>query len=107
MKSSTIISLFTIFFSNVLNVLAQNTPKSSPNVRLDNPDNIEQFYTVIYFSITMSILGWCGCIYVFYRTYEQWRLNDKNLKMIHRLPFYTACSGKNHLNKFYIITSSY
>uniref|UniRef100_U9TEL5 G-protein coupled receptors family 1 profile domain-containing protein n=1 Tax=Rhizophagus irregularis (strain DAOM 181602 / DAOM 197198 / MUCL 43194) TaxID=747089 RepID=U9TEL5_RHIID len=40
----------------------------------------------------MSILGWCGCIYVFYRTYEQWRLNDKKLKMIHRLPFYTACS---------------
>ncbi|CAB4373858.1 unnamed protein product [Rhizophagus irregularis] len=89
MKSFIIISVFQIFFSNVLNVLAQSKPSK---VRLDNPDNIDQFYTVVYFSITMSILGWCGCIYVFYRTYEQWRLNDKKLKMIHRLPFYTACS---------------
>ncbi|GES97462.1 hypothetical protein GLOIN_2v1847874 [Rhizophagus clarus] len=93
-KSSNIILIFSIFFFNVnaLNVLAQNTLNNTQNYRLNNPDNIYQFHIVMYVSVTMSILGWCGCIYVFYRTYEQWKLNDKKLKMIHKLPFYTACS---------------
>jgi cellobiose-specific phosphotransferase system component IIC len=101
---STIISVFSIFFFNVLNVFAQNTTNNPQNVRLDSPNNIDQFHTVIYYSITMSVIGLCGCIYVFYRTYKQWKLNGKRLKMIYRLPFYTACSGKNHLNWSFIMT---
>ncbi|RGB31266.1 hypothetical protein C1646_764260 [Rhizophagus diaphanus] len=60
--------------------------------RLDTPDNINNFRLIVGFSLTLIILGWFGCIYVFYRIYKQWLLSKKRLAMIYRLPFYTACS---------------
>ena len=74
-----------------------NDTTSEQNDRLDTPDNIVEFHTVVTFTITLIILSWCGCFYVFYRTYKQWLLDKKKLKMIHRLPFYTAFSGKQYI----------
>lgn len=62
--------------------------------RLDTPENIKNFHLIVGFSLTLIILGWFGCIYVFYRIYKQWLLSKKRLAMIYRLPFYSACSGK-------------
>jgi hypothetical protein len=63
--------------------------------QLNNPENIHNFHLVVGFSLTLVILGWLGCIYIFYRIYKQWILSKKRLAMIYRLPFYTACTGKN------------
>jgi hypothetical protein len=62
--------------------------------RLDTPDNIRNFHIVVYFTISVIVLGSIGCFYVFYRAYKQWILNKKRLTMIYKLPFYTACTGE-------------
>ncbi|CAG8484303.1 5874_t:CDS:2 [Diversispora eburnea] len=41
----------------------------------------------------MCLLNAIGCIYIFYRTWLQWKISSsKGLSMIFRLPFYTAIS---------------
>ena len=98
-----IISTIPVFFHSVLAQGTQNDTSNTTNTtntsdtsnnRLDTPDNIDEFHIVVTFTIIMVILSWCGCFYVFYRTYKQWILDDRKLKMIHRLPVYTAFSGK-------------
>ena len=100
------ISIIPVFFHNVLAQDAQNVTSNTTissntsstsngqNSRLDSLENLQEFHIVVAFTIAMVILSWCGCFYVFYRTYKQWILDKKRLKMIHRLPFYTAFSGK-------------
>ncbi|CAI2187915.1 1093_t:CDS:2, partial [Funneliformis geosporum] len=67
---------------------------SSPQPpRLDTPENMKDFHTVVYLTIIMTMFSLCGCSYVFFRTYKQWILNKKrSLPMIYLLPFYTAFS---------------
>jgi hypothetical protein len=84
-----VILILPIFF---LNVSAQDSQDT--HVKLDSPENESEFHTVVTFMMTMIVLSWFGCFYVFYRTYKQWILDNKSLKMIHKLPLYTALSGK-------------
>lgn len=45
----------------------------------------------------MIVFGLIGCVYVFYRIYKQWIYSKRKLAIIYRLPFYTACTGKNYV----------
>ncbi|CAG8595897.1 1771_t:CDS:2 [Funneliformis caledonium] len=90
----TILSILPILFFNALAYDEENDVDKSPQPpRLDSPENLKDFLTVVYVTIIMTILSLCGCSYVFYRTYRQWILNKKrSLPMIYLLPFYTAFS---------------
>jgi hypothetical protein len=65
--------------------------------KLNSSANKSNFHNVVDLTLTMIVLGFIGCLYVFYRVYKQWILNKKRLVMIHKLPFYTACIGKINL----------
>lgn len=97
--------LHSFYFTMILDKFSMNFPfllilpllfinVEADGDRLDTPDNIKNFHLIVGFSLTLIILGWIGCIYVFYRIYKQWLLSKKRLAMIYRLPFYSACSGK-------------
>src|SRR6266513_113440 len=70
---------------------------------LDSPENRKEFYLVISFASIMFAMSCFGSLYVIYRTYRLWVNIDelsskkKNLKMNHRLPFYTSCIGRFNL----------
>ncbi|CAG8515134.1 10821_t:CDS:2 [Funneliformis mosseae] len=62
---------------------------------LNTPDNRKNLHTIVYYTSTIVFISLSGCFYVFYRTYKQWKFNKlrkKSLNMIHKLPFYTACT---------------
>ncbi|RIA87092.1 hypothetical protein C1645_878242 [Glomus cerebriforme] len=61
------------------------------DVLADSPNN-KDFRNVVDLTLTMIVLGSFGCLYVFYRIYKQWILSKKNLAMIYKLPYYTACT---------------
>lgn len=85
------ISIITLIF-NVTDVIAGRE-------NLNTSSNKVNFRNVVDLTLTMLALGSIGCFYVFYRVYKQWKLNKKRIVMIHKLPFYTACIGKNFINK--------
>ncbi|CAI2187913.1 18504_t:CDS:2 [Funneliformis geosporum] len=75
--------------------LAQVEDQDVP-INLDTPDNRKNLHTVVYSTLAMIVISLCGCLYVFYRTYNQWKFNKsrkKSLMMIYKLPFYTACTA--------------
>ncbi|CAG8638953.1 28443_t:CDS:2, partial [Racocetra persica] len=60
------------------------------SVRLDSPENINDFKLVVITTYVMAFFNTIGCSYVFYRSWLQWKISSKSLSMIFRLPFYTA-----------------
>src|SRR4051794_39637892 len=82
-----------------VNALAADAP------RLDTPNNLYNYHLVVNYTLTVLTLGLTGCLYVFYRIYKQWILNEKALTMIYKLPFYTAITGEvSGLNEFNFFT---
>ncbi|CAI2174866.1 3875_t:CDS:2 [Funneliformis geosporum] len=70
----------------------QNASSDSSS-SLDSPYNRNEFYMVTDVLIIMFTLSCLGNLAVIYRTYKQWKFDKTSLKMAHKLPFYTSCSG--------------
>ncbi|CAG8442683.1 12305_t:CDS:2 [Acaulospora morrowiae] len=71
---------------------SSNSSRSFSGQFLTDLKNATGFHVVVAIAYLVIFLNCSGCIYIFYRSWMQWKLSTKSLSMIFRLPFYTAVS---------------